>query len=251
MSRIDRRFQLANDGDVPGVKCTSEGLSLAGAPLLRKTAAGFAPRPADEIGAEGAADAAKPSRSAATARPSRQESRATHPGTGVAPCEPAHRSVDTLPKVAIPKSPLSLARQEAVSIAATIALEADPAEQLAWRTLEAAFGMGDNANPGPGRLIYEWRTGTGPQTRVLAPTSAFSQQFAVAPSTEEVVQRALKYWNGRAGGLAGKDGGYSVSDLGSTFGPKEFAQDTRSPNPAAHVIGSFNLAGIVDGDTIH
>jgi hypothetical protein len=32
-----------------GLNCTSEGVSLAGAPLLRKTIAGLAPRPADEL----------------------------------------------------------------------------------------------------------------------------------------------------------------------------------------------------------
>ena len=51
MAVVDRRFQLANGGDAPGLKCTPEGLSLAGAPLLRKTAAGLAPRPIEEIDA--------------------------------------------------------------------------------------------------------------------------------------------------------------------------------------------------------
>ena len=32
---------------------------------------------------------------------------------------------------------------------------------------------------------------------------------------------------------------------------KEFVQDAAPLNAAAHVIGSFNLAGIMDGDTIH
>jgi hypothetical protein len=49
MRPIDRRFQLANDGDAAGLSCTLDGLSLAGAALLRKTAAGFSPRSADEI----------------------------------------------------------------------------------------------------------------------------------------------------------------------------------------------------------
>jgi len=51
MTRIDRGFRLASDSEDPGLKCTSQGLSLAGAPLLCKTAAGFAPRSADEVGA--------------------------------------------------------------------------------------------------------------------------------------------------------------------------------------------------------
>jgi hypothetical protein len=46
---IDRKFRLADETGSLGLKCTMAGLSLAGAPLLRTTAAGFEPRPADEL----------------------------------------------------------------------------------------------------------------------------------------------------------------------------------------------------------
>jgi hypothetical protein len=44
-------FRLTNEPGGSGLSCTVEGLSLAGAPLLRKTSAGFEPRPAAEIAA--------------------------------------------------------------------------------------------------------------------------------------------------------------------------------------------------------
>jgi hypothetical protein len=49
LSLIDRKFRLAADAGDLGLSCTSAGLSLAGAPLLRTTAGGFAPRPSEEI----------------------------------------------------------------------------------------------------------------------------------------------------------------------------------------------------------
>ena len=44
-------FGLTNEPGALGLSCSPEGLSLAGAPLLRKTATGFAPRPANEVAA--------------------------------------------------------------------------------------------------------------------------------------------------------------------------------------------------------
>lgn len=44
-------FGLANEPGALGLRCSPEGLSLVGAPLLRKTATGFAPRPAHEVAA--------------------------------------------------------------------------------------------------------------------------------------------------------------------------------------------------------
>ena len=49
MSLIDRTFRLADDAKGAGVNCTLEGVSLAGAPLLRKTLGGLQPRPAGEL----------------------------------------------------------------------------------------------------------------------------------------------------------------------------------------------------------
>jgi hypothetical protein len=51
LSPIDRGFRLRDGVGSLGLRRTSAGVSLAGAPLLRKTVAGSAPRPADEIAA--------------------------------------------------------------------------------------------------------------------------------------------------------------------------------------------------------
>lgn len=51
MSYIERRFRLSNDAGGSGLVCTPDGLSLAGAPLLRKTAFGLEPRSIDELAA--------------------------------------------------------------------------------------------------------------------------------------------------------------------------------------------------------
>jgi hypothetical protein len=44
-----RMFRLTTEPGGLGLNCTPEGVSLAGVPLLRKTRAGFVPRPAAEI----------------------------------------------------------------------------------------------------------------------------------------------------------------------------------------------------------
>jgi hypothetical protein len=44
-----RTFRLTNEPGGLGLSCTPAGLSLAGAPLLRKTEKGFAPRPLHEV----------------------------------------------------------------------------------------------------------------------------------------------------------------------------------------------------------
>jgi hypothetical protein len=49
MTFIERIFRLTNEAGGLGLSCTVAGLSLAGVPLLRKTKAGFAPRPTHEI----------------------------------------------------------------------------------------------------------------------------------------------------------------------------------------------------------
>jgi hypothetical protein len=46
-----RTFRLTNESDGLGLSCTSSGLSLAEVPLLRKTGAGFEPRPGPEVAA--------------------------------------------------------------------------------------------------------------------------------------------------------------------------------------------------------
>ncbi len=46
---VVRTFRLTNEPGGLGLSCTPAGLSLAGLPLLRRTQAGFVPRPASEI----------------------------------------------------------------------------------------------------------------------------------------------------------------------------------------------------------
>jgi hypothetical protein len=46
---VVRVFRLTDEPGGLGPSCTPTGVSLAGVPLLRKTRAGFAPRPAPEI----------------------------------------------------------------------------------------------------------------------------------------------------------------------------------------------------------
>lgn len=49
MSHIVRNFRLVDDAGNLGLSCTPTGVALAGAPLLRTTAVGWAARPATEI----------------------------------------------------------------------------------------------------------------------------------------------------------------------------------------------------------
>ena len=46
---VHRFFRLANGSGVPGLSCDETGLHLGGAPLLRRTAAGFEPRLTHEV----------------------------------------------------------------------------------------------------------------------------------------------------------------------------------------------------------
>ena len=48
---VMRMFRLTNEPGGLGLSCTSDGVWLAGVPLLRRTRAGFVPRPASEIAA--------------------------------------------------------------------------------------------------------------------------------------------------------------------------------------------------------
>ncbi len=51
MATDTQRYRLADEPGSLGLSSKETGLSLAGVPLLRKTAVGFAPRPVDELGA--------------------------------------------------------------------------------------------------------------------------------------------------------------------------------------------------------
>jgi hypothetical protein len=171
-------------------------------------------------------------------------------GTGPRAQYPLH-TVDELKPPPFERSRLSPARQKQLSLDATAALEGDLASLLTWNAAEAALGMGSLTDPGPGRLVNEWRTGTGPQRRILGPSSTFAQQFAIAPSTQGTDTDAIKSWRRRPGGLAGPKNKFSIIDVSGKFGPEQFVRDAVADNAAAHVIGSYNLAGIIDRDRIH
>jgi len=49
LSIIDNRFRLADDAAGMGLRCSAEGVSLAGTPLLRETVSGFEPRQAADL----------------------------------------------------------------------------------------------------------------------------------------------------------------------------------------------------------
>ena len=50
LAELEQHFRLADEPGSLGLSCQSSGVSLAGVPLLRKTADGFAPRTVDEVG---------------------------------------------------------------------------------------------------------------------------------------------------------------------------------------------------------
>jgi hypothetical protein len=49
MTRIERNFSLADGAATAGLECTNQGVSLAGAPLLKTTVRGFEPLATDEL----------------------------------------------------------------------------------------------------------------------------------------------------------------------------------------------------------
>lgn len=105
--------------------------------------------------------------------------------------------------------------------------------------------QGAVGDPGPGRLYEEFRTGDGPQRRILGSQSAFSREFAVAPSVQEHVQDTLGLWKQRNGGVD-----MFVNPRRADFGVSEFIEDAVAGNQASHVIGTFALAGQRRGDEI-
>jgi len=172
---------------------------------------------------------------------------------------PRQYSFDDLPQIDPTVSPLGngiigKGMQAIVSGAAMEALEGEGREG-AWVATENELGLGTPNDPGAGAVLREWRTGTGPATRVFDPSSGFSQEFANAPSTQSAVQSALDFWvNRRDGGLKGMDGEndhpYELSGFPLEFGPKEFVEDAHPLNGAAHVIGSARLDATLDGNTV-
>jgi len=121
---------------------------------------------------------------------------------------------------------------------------------------EQGLGLGTQEDPGPGQLLREWRTGRGPQTRDLPPSSTFSRTFAAAPSVRAHVQDAVDDWRGRPGGLDANGGSYT--GYRGTWGLNQMRADAElNPqhplvlgNPATNVIGTYVLDGSRNGDRL-
>ena len=105
--------------------------------------------------------------------------------------------------------------------------------------------QGTPTDPGPGRLYDEFRNGEGPENRVLGPRSSFSREFADAPSVRAFVRESLGNWNRQNGG----EDMYR-NPRRADFGAGDFVTDAAAANGAAHVIGTFGLAGERRGDTV-
>jgi len=125
------------------------------------------------------------------------------------------------------------------------------------KDVEAAYGFGTSDNPSAGRILEEWRTGTGPSYRVLGPNSNFSRGFAKSDNTRRIVDLALTEYATRAGGWEANGG--ALTEYRGTFGIRGLIDSTididpRSlshHDPEAHIIGSFRLDGQTIGrDTI-
>jgi hypothetical protein len=201
------------------------------------------------------ADATAHRKPVSTASVQSQARRGASLGRPVGPPYP-HHSVTELPPVNYQPSMLAPAEQAIVSATAKAALTGTPETWAAFKAIEYALGMGLTSDPGPGRLVYEWRTGWGPQVRSLAPSSTLADQFADAPSTRQTVATAIHTLMTRRGGVLGDPRDreslpYTVTRISGRFGPSEFLEDLGDANGAAHVIGDFRLDGIVDGVRIH
>ena len=114
---------------------------------------------------------------------------------------------------------------------------------------ELAYGMGTDTDPLAGRILREWRTGDGPDTRILGPESAFSKGFAMSDNTMRVVDSALSIYASRRGGWSAQGG--AITGVRGTFGGKGFIDSSLDINPfsgsqhdaEAQIIGSFRLQG--------
>lgn len=111
---------------------------------------------------------------------------------------------------------------------------------------EHVLGSGTPANPQPGDLVREWRTGEGPAKRVFPEGSEFSQRFVEAPSVARDIRRAAQYWRVRPADKGGDTGPYT--DFPMRFGAHEHFEDWE--NPQAEVIGSAALEGRREGDQL-
>lgn len=79
----------------------------------------------------------------------------------------------------------------------------------------------------------------------FASGSLISEEFAKAPSVQEYVRDSIANWRNQNGGVDM----YRNPDR-RNFGLGDFSKDAVALNGAAHVIGSFGMAGERRGDRI-
>lgn len=103
-------------------------------------------------------------------------------------------------------------------------------------------------DPGPGRLLVEWATGTGPRARELGPETAFSREFTEAPSVQGHLKDYVAAWRAQPGGLTGAY--VSPSEKRAVFGVDAFVNDLEAGNGASHFVGSWGVRGSKRDDHI-
>jgi hypothetical protein len=141
---------------------------------------------------------------------------------------------------------LNVVNKQARAVARTVV---DPLKRAHAPVVEAVAGT--PADPKPVRVVTEWALGSGPEHRMLGPDSAFSQEFARAPSVRAHVRNAINHptegWRSRPGGWDAQGGAYV--DYEADFYP-DFVKDVVPLNSASQAIGSYALDGRRIGDQI-
>jgi hypothetical protein len=174
----------------------------------------------------------------------------------------SHHSLSELRPIDEHPSTVSPTKQAVISALAAIHLT----DTGAFPVVEFGLGFGTLQDAGPGQVLHEFATGTGPDERVFGPSSPFSQRFAEAPTTKAIQDKALQYWYSRDGGIDGVPKNPTkditpglLTDFPGPFTPWSAAKDlnigilppSTSVNGPAEIIGTFTLEAAVDGAVIH
>lgn len=123
------------------------------------------------------------------------------------------------------------------------------------RSAEAIFRA--TGHKGAADILRSFVTGEGPESFYFGPGSQFSNGLADSETTQLSIQKALKIWKGREGGMYAQNG--TITALNLTFNPAKpvITFNPSSPvfigaravyaTPEAHVIGSFDYEGKIIG----
>lgn len=95
--------------------------------------------------------------------------------------------------------------------------------------LSHQYGIGTHDDPGPIRLGWEWLSGSGPENRVLDPSTHFSQRFRQGPAALAFENFVLRKYNGTP-----PDGG-TVTNFDWPF---KFGRALSTGNLPQHFVGS-------------